>query len=80
MACLFKRERCCGAQLITFHTPVIDCGLGDESDSVDVNPLPKDDVFRHRVGLHFRFHLDVEDLEGFASLESDDFRLGVHDR
>ena len=59
---------------------MIDCRFSNESDCVDVNPLPKDDVFRHRVGLHFRFHLDVEDLEGFASLESDDFRLGVHDR
>ena len=51
----------------TFHRPMVDGGLGDESDSVEVDPFPEDDFICHLVGLHLALHLNVEDLKVLAS-------------
>ena len=52
---------------IAFHAPMIDGAFGDQGDQVQGNPFPKDDVFRHNVGLHFAFHFDVKDLQCLLS-------------
>ena len=50
---------------ISLHAPVVDSGLRHQGDHVLGDPLPEDDVVCHRVGLHFRLHLDVEYLKSF---------------
>ena len=50
---------------VTLHAPVKDRGLGHQSDGVQRDPLPEDDVVGHYVGLHLGLHLDVENLQGF---------------
>jgi hypothetical protein len=42
---------------------VEDGSFGDESNSVLVDPFPKDDIFCRDVRLDFLFRLDVEDLQ-----------------
>ena len=48
---------------IPLHAPVVHRRLGHQRDHVLRNPLPEDDVVDHRVRLHLRLHLDVEDLK-----------------
>ena len=50
---------------ISLHAPVVDCCFGHQRDHVLRNPLPEDDVINHRVRLHLRLHLNVEDLKSF---------------
>ncbi len=68
-----------GRRRVALHRPVEDGLLGDEGDRLDVDPLPEDDVLRHRVRLHHRLHLDVEDLQRARRLQCDHLRRGVHD-
>ena len=64
---------------VTLHGPVVDGGLRHQGDHVLGDPLPEDDVIRHRVRLHLGLHLDIEYLQRLLRLESDDFAGGVHD-
>ncbi len=52
---------------LTFHGPMIDCGLSDEGNGVEVDPFPEDYIICHLVCLHFALHLNVENLEIFSS-------------
>ena len=49
----------------TFHGPVVAGSVCDQTNDVDRNPLPEDDLFGHGVGLHLVLHLNVEDLQCF---------------
>ena len=49
---------------VALHGPMEDARLRHEGDRVQRDPLPEDNVVRHRVRLHLRLHLDVENLEG----------------
>lgn len=53
--------------MLTVHAPVVAGIVGGERDRVGVDPLPEDDLLRHRVRLHLALHLDVEDLQRFSS-------------
>ena len=64
---------------VALHAPVEHGGLSHQGDHVLRDPLPEDDVVRHGVGLHLGLHLNVEDLQGFLGLQSDDLAGGVHD-
>ena len=55
---------------ISLHAPVVDCRLRHQRDHVLRNPLPEDDVVHHRVRLHLRLHLDVEDLKSLLCCET----------
>ena len=68
-----------GGLAVPLHGPVVDRGLRHQRDHVLGDPLPEDDVIRHRVRLHLGLHLDVEYLQRLLRLESDDFAGGVHD-
>ena len=64
---------------VALHAPVEHGGLRHQGDHVLRDPLPEDHVVRHGVGLHLGLHLNVEDLQGFLGLQSDDLAGGVHD-
>ena len=64
---------------VPLHGPVVDRGLRHQGDHVLRDPLPEDDVVRHSVGVHLVHHLNVENLQGFLGLQSDDLAGGVHD-
>lgn len=70
---------------VALHGPMINGRVRDQSQGVQGDPLPEDDVVRHGVSLHLGLHFDVEDLEGFLrldsrfALEGDDLRRRVHD-
>ena len=49
----------------TFHGPMVAGSVCDQTNDVDRNPLPEDDLFSHGVGLHLVLHLNVEDLQCF---------------
>ena len=53
--------------MLTLHGPVVDGGLGNQGDGVEVDPLPERDVLDHLVGLHLALHLYVEYLETLSS-------------
>jgi hypothetical protein len=53
----------------TFHGPVIDSSVCDQSNCVEVHPAPEDNVFSHIMCFHLALHLNVEDLKGLASCE-----------
>ena len=61
-----------------FNLPVVDCCLCDKGDGVETDPLPKNDVICHIVGLHLWLHLDVENLQSLAGFQRDHFRGRVH--
>ena len=62
------------------HRPVVDGGVGDESNDVVVDPAPESDVLGEGCGLDFCLGLEVEDLECFSGggLEGNDLSDGVH--
>ena len=64
---------------VPLHGPVVDRGLRHQGDHVLRDPLPEDDVIRHRVRLHLGLHLNVEDLQRLLGLEGDHLAGGVHD-
>jgi len=64
---------------VALEGPVVDGGGGDEGDDGSGSPTPVDDGLGHGVGLHFYLEVEVEDLEGVAGTEGDDFGDGVHD-
>ena len=51
---------------ITFHRPVVDGCLCYQGNSVEIDPLPEDDIIGHLVSLHPTLHFNVEDLEALA--------------
>ena len=52
----------------TFHGPMVDSGLRDESYGVEVDPLPEDDVVHHLMFFYHALHHNVvEDLQFLAS-------------
>ena len=53
--------------MLTLHGPVVDGGLCNQGDGVEVDPLPERDVLDHLVGLHLALHLNVEYLETLCS-------------
>ena len=48
---------------------MVDCALSDESNSIDRNPLPEDDILIHSVSFYLTLHLQVKYLQGSASWE-----------
>ena len=48
---------------IPLHRPVIHYSLCDNTDSVEIDPLPEYDVIWHGMALHLALHLNVEYLE-----------------
>ena len=52
---------------VTLHGPVVDSGLSDQSNGVDSDPLPEDDILGHDVVLHLGLEVEVEDLELLSS-------------
>ena len=64
---------------VPLHGPVVDRGLRHQGDHVLRDPLPEDDVVRHRVRLHLGLHLNVEDLQRLLGLEGDHLTGRVHD-
>ena len=58
---------CLAGLRVALHGPVVDRGLGHQGQSVQGYPLPEYHVLCHRVRLHLRLHLDVEDLQGLLS-------------
>lgn len=61
-----------------FHTPVKDGRVRNETDGVEGNPLPKDDLLHHSVRLHLALHLNIKNLQRFPSLESNHFAGRIH--
>lgn len=57
-------------KILTFHAPVVDGIVCDETDGVNTDPLPESHFICHCVCLHFALHLNVEDLKGLASCTS----------
>ena len=41
---------------------MVDGGLSNQGNGVEVDPLPEDDIIDHLVSLHTTLHLNVEDL------------------
>lgn len=64
---------------IAFHAPMIDGSFGDQSDGIERNPLPENDIVRHHVGFHLGFHFNVENLKRFLSFQRNHFRRRIHD-
>lgn len=48
---------------IAFDGPVVNGSFSDDTDRIDGNPLPENDVLVHHVGLDFGLEFNVEDLE-----------------
>ena len=53
--------------MLTLHGPVVDAGVSDKGNGVEVDPLPEGYVLHHLVGLHLALHLNVENLQAFPS-------------
>ena len=52
---------------LTLHGPVVDGGLGNQGNGVEVDPLPEHDVLHHLMGLHLALHLNIEYLQTLPS-------------
>jgi hypothetical protein len=48
---------------LSFHGPMINSSLSHQTEGLNVNPVPKDDIFMHQVGLKLGLHFQVEDLQ-----------------
>ena len=66
--------------MLTLHGPVVDGGLGDEGDGVEVDPLPEGHVLHHLVCLHLALHLNVEDLQALPSWKEREGRGGRREK
>ena len=64
---------------ISFHRPVIDCCLCHNSNGVNINPFPKQDVISHCMSLHLGLHFDVKDLKSSHGSQGNDLGSGIHD-
>lgn len=64
---------------VVFCTPVVDCSISDEAKGSGRDPFPKSDVCIAQVALDFLLCVEVEDLELFSGLESENLLERVHD-
>lgn len=55
---------------------MVDRSLGNQGDSVEIDPLPEGDIFNHLMSLHFTLHLYIEYLQALSSWKTKGERGG----